>query len=148
MADGSPTVSPMWVELDGDRIVLSTEEGRTKPRNFRNDDRIALSAVDPADIVRAITVRGRIADVPNRGLDDESPTSPARTSAATILGACPAGGGCSSRSDPPRCTPSAATRSPPKGRAIRETSLCRDGSITIQSVARQPRRALLETSEG
>jgi len=43
MRDGSPQVSPVWVDLRGDLILVNTAEGRVKPRNVRRDPRVALS---------------------------------------------------------------------------------------------------------
>ena len=35
MADGSPQVSVVWVDVEGDNILVNTAEGRIKPRNVR-----------------------------------------------------------------------------------------------------------------
>ncbi len=43
MPDGSPQVSPVWVDMDGDRILVNSAEGRSKPRNVRRDARVAIS---------------------------------------------------------------------------------------------------------
>ena len=45
--DGSPQVSVVWADLDGDLIRFSTAEGRAKPRNLRRDPRIAISFSPP-----------------------------------------------------------------------------------------------------
>ena len=47
--DGSPNVTPVWVELDGDDIVINTALGRAKARNLANDERVAISLTDPDD---------------------------------------------------------------------------------------------------
>jgi predicted pyridoxine 5'-phosphate oxidase superfamily flavin-nucleotide-binding protein len=31
MPDSSPQVTPVWVDHDGDRVVINTAEGRAKP---------------------------------------------------------------------------------------------------------------------
>ena len=46
MPDGSPQVTPVWVDHDGEYILVNTEEERQKPRNMRNDPRVALSITD------------------------------------------------------------------------------------------------------
>ncbi len=43
MPDGSPQSSPVWVDLDGDEILINTAVGRTKDRNMKRDARVALS---------------------------------------------------------------------------------------------------------
>jgi PPOX class probable F420-dependent enzyme len=57
MPDGSPQVTPVWVDLDGDDIIVNTKEGRLKPRNLRRDPRVAISVPDPDETV-ALIVRG------------------------------------------------------------------------------------------
>lgn len=46
MEDGSPQVTPTWVDLDGDVILVNTAEERVKHRNIIRDPRVALSVVD------------------------------------------------------------------------------------------------------
>jgi len=58
MPDGSPQVTPVWVDYEGDRIVVNSAEGRAKPRNVREDPRVALSATDPDNPYEAVIVRG------------------------------------------------------------------------------------------
>ena len=47
MADGSPQVSAVWVDVDGDTILVNSAEGRLKDKNVHGDKRVALSVVDP-----------------------------------------------------------------------------------------------------
>ena len=49
MADGSPQVTPVWIERLDDTITFNTATGRVKERNMRRDPRIALSVVDRED---------------------------------------------------------------------------------------------------
>lgn len=46
--DGSPQVSPVWVQRDGDDLLISTTEGRQKERNLRRDPRVTV-VVQPFD---------------------------------------------------------------------------------------------------
>ncbi len=57
--DGSPQTTPVWVERDGDDVLLNTAQGRLKHRNLVRDPRVALSITDPHDGYRYIQVRGR-----------------------------------------------------------------------------------------
>jgi PPOX class probable F420-dependent enzyme len=41
-ADGSPQLTTMWYELQGDEIMMNTLAGRLKDRNLRRDARVAL----------------------------------------------------------------------------------------------------------
>ena len=39
MPDGAPHVTPVWVDVDGDTILVNTLEDRLKARNVRRDTR-------------------------------------------------------------------------------------------------------------
>ena len=68
-ADGSPQVSIIWADLDGDLIRFSTAEGRAKPRNLRRDPRIAISFTPPDNPYRNIVINGRAVEIEQRGMD-------------------------------------------------------------------------------
>jgi PPOX class probable F420-dependent enzyme len=70
MPDGSPQVTPVWVDYEGDQIVVNTAEGRTKPQNMRNDPRVALSATDPDNPYEAVIVRGRVSEMTHEVADE------------------------------------------------------------------------------
>jgi PPOX class probable F420-dependent enzyme len=71
MPDGSPQVSPVWVDLaDGDRILVNTAEGRAKPRNVRRDARVAISITSGDDAYANATVRGRVIKITHDGADE------------------------------------------------------------------------------
>jgi PPOX class probable F420-dependent enzyme len=56
--DGLPQVTPVWVDLEDGRIAVNTAEGRVKYRNIQRDPRVGISAVDPDDPYRMVTVKG------------------------------------------------------------------------------------------
>lgn len=60
MPDGSPQVSLMWVDSDGENILVNTAEGRKKADNFRNDDRVAIAIFDSENHYRQAMIRGKI----------------------------------------------------------------------------------------
>src|SRR3989304_7601962 len=70
MPDGSPQVTPVWVELEGDRIVGNTAEGRLKPRNVRRDPRVAISIVRQENPYQAAYIRGRVVELRHEGADE------------------------------------------------------------------------------
>ena len=47
MPDGSPQNTQVWVDTDGEHILVNTAEGRQKVKNVRRDPRVALNVVDP-----------------------------------------------------------------------------------------------------
>ena len=67
--DGSPQVSVVWADLDGDLIRFSTAEGRAKPRNLRRDPRLTISFLAPNDPYRNIIIQGRAVEIEQRGMD-------------------------------------------------------------------------------
>ena len=70
MPDGAPQVTPVWVDVDEDDILINTAEGRLKARNMREDPRVALSVPDPDDPYRALIVRGRVVEMTDEGADE------------------------------------------------------------------------------
>ena len=70
MPDGSPQVSPVWVDVDGNRILVNTAEGRVKPRNIRRDARVAISIHNQDNPYSAAFVRGRVVEITHEGADE------------------------------------------------------------------------------
>ena len=68
--DGEPNVTPVWVELDGEDILINTALGRAKARNLASDPRVAVSLSDPDDPQSAIAVRGTVVGFTPDGADD------------------------------------------------------------------------------
>lgn len=69
MPDGSPQVTPVWVDLDGNTVIINTAKGRLKDRNMKRDPRVALAVSDPANPYRYVQVRGRVSDITENGGD-------------------------------------------------------------------------------
>ena len=69
-ADGSPNVSPVWVGLDGDDIVINTALGRAKARNLASDPRVAVSLTDPDNPEVSISVRGTVVAFTTDGAEE------------------------------------------------------------------------------
>jgi PPOX class probable F420-dependent enzyme len=60
LPDGSPQVTPVWVDYDktADDLLVNTARGRRKEKNLRGDSRVAVSMTDPDDGYRFLAVRG------------------------------------------------------------------------------------------
>jgi pyridoxine/pyridoxamine 5'-phosphate oxidase len=69
MPDGSPNVTPVWVMLDGNDIIINTHLGRSKARNLATDARVALSLTDPDDAYVHIAVMGTVTEFTTDGAD-------------------------------------------------------------------------------
>ncbi len=67
MPDGSPQLTPLWFNTDGEYCLVNSSKGRVKDRNMRQDPRIALVIADPKDPYRFVQVRGRVAEVTEKG---------------------------------------------------------------------------------
>lgn len=70
MADGSPQVSPVWLDYDGTHILINSAKGRVKDRNMRRDGRVALSLLDPDNPYRRLQIRGRVVEITEEGADE------------------------------------------------------------------------------
>ena len=68
--DGSPHVTPVWGELDGDDVVINTALGRAKARNLANDGRVAISLTDPDNPYTVISIRGTVVGFTTDGADE------------------------------------------------------------------------------
>lgn len=67
MADGSPQVTPIWFNTDGECLLINAAKGRVKDRNMRARPHAALLIADPKDPLRYVQVRGRIASISEDG---------------------------------------------------------------------------------
>lgn len=70
MEDGSPHVTPMWFNSDGEKILINTARGRVKDHNMRVRPDVALAIVDPEDPYRYIQVRGTVIHYTEEGGDE------------------------------------------------------------------------------
>ena len=58
MPDGSPHSIPLWVGVDGDRLMIFTEVDTLKDRNIRRDPRVAVSVTGADNPYAMAFVRG------------------------------------------------------------------------------------------
>jgi PPOX class probable F420-dependent enzyme len=69
MADGSPQVTPVWFDYDGDYLRVNSAKGRIKDKNMRRNKRVALSIQDPDNAYRYLAVRGNVEEITEEGAD-------------------------------------------------------------------------------
>jgi PPOX class probable F420-dependent enzyme len=69
MPDGSPQVTPVWVDLDDGFIRVNTAKGRVKDKNMRRNKKVALSITDPENPYRHVAVQGEISEITEQGAD-------------------------------------------------------------------------------
>ena len=70
MPDGSPQVSPVWVDHEGELILVNSAEGRVKTKNVTRDPRVAISIFDQNDPYKKVLIRGRVIEVTKEGAED------------------------------------------------------------------------------
>ena len=68
--DGSPQVTPVWVDYDGKHVRINSALGRQKDKNIRRDPRVSLAIQDPENPYRYLEIRGKVVDITEKGADD------------------------------------------------------------------------------
>jgi PPOX class probable F420-dependent enzyme len=69
MTDGSPQVTPVWVDYDGAYVRVNSAKGRVKDKNMRRDRRVALSIQDPDNPYRYLAIQGDVVEITEEGAD-------------------------------------------------------------------------------
>src|SRR5579859_1407684 len=69
MPDGKPQVTPVWIDYDGEHLLVNSAKGRVKDRNMRRDPRVSLALIDPDNPYRHVAVQGRVVEVTEAGAD-------------------------------------------------------------------------------
>jgi PPOX class probable F420-dependent enzyme len=69
MNDGSPQVTPTWIDLDEDSGIISipTVEGRIKHKNVSADPRVAICISDENNPYNMVLIRGRVIEKTKEG---------------------------------------------------------------------------------
>lgn len=62
-ADGTPHVTPVWVDVEGDDVVVNTADGRAKTRHLRASPKVGVSATDPQDPYRVVSMQGTVEEI-------------------------------------------------------------------------------------
>jgi PPOX class probable F420-dependent enzyme len=68
-SDGSPQVTPVWVDYDGTHVLVNTARGRGKAKNLERNPRVALSISDPENPYRYVGIQGRVVEMIEKGGD-------------------------------------------------------------------------------
>lgn len=67
--DGTPQLTTMWYDLQGDEIMMNTKVGRAKEHNLRRDQRIAICVEDEYHYVTLSGTAQLIDDQPTAQAD-------------------------------------------------------------------------------
>ena len=58
--DGSPHVTPTWIDTDGQYDLVNTHLDAVKKRNIKRDPRVAIAVTDQINPYKAVIIRGRV----------------------------------------------------------------------------------------
>ena len=67
MADGSPQVTPIWFNADGEHVLINSTIGRVKDRNMRSRPKVALLIMDPRTPYHYVQIRGPVVEITDEG---------------------------------------------------------------------------------
>ncbi|MFB6137734.1 MAG: PPOX class F420-dependent oxidoreductase [Halobacteriaceae archaeon] len=67
LPNGAPHVTPVWIDHDGDTVLVNTATGRRKERNVRDRPQVGLSVVDPENPYRWLSLWGGVERVRTEG---------------------------------------------------------------------------------
>lgn len=59
---GSPQVSPVWIDVRDGRVFINTEEGRHKDRLLQVGAKVAMAALDPQNPYRYAGLEGTVVE--------------------------------------------------------------------------------------
>lgn len=60
--NGTPQVTPTWVDTDGNYVLINTAVGRVKHRNVKKNPHVALAITDQANPYNLIIIKGKVVD--------------------------------------------------------------------------------------
>ena len=67
MPSGEPQVTPVWIDIEGDHLLINSAKGRQKDRNLRRDPRVSIAIIDPENPYRYLEIRGRVSEITEQG---------------------------------------------------------------------------------
>ncbi len=65
--DGTPHLTPVWVDYDGEFLKVVTRKETQKYHNVSRDSRVALAIIDPDDPHRYLSIQGVVAERTEEG---------------------------------------------------------------------------------
>lgn len=69
MPDGMPQSSIVWVDYDGEHVLINTTLERQKGRNMQLNPKVTVLVIDPKDSSRWIEVRGQVIELTRDGAE-------------------------------------------------------------------------------
>jgi PPOX class probable F420-dependent enzyme len=69
LPDGSPHVAPVWIDHQGDLVLVNTAMGRVKQKNATKGKRVSIAVSDHSNMYDRIIIQGRVVDQTHEGAD-------------------------------------------------------------------------------
>ncbi len=70
MPDASPQVTTVWIDRDGDTIIVNGTRSRQRTKNLKKDPRIAISIFDQNNPYSSASIRGKVVDITEKGAEE------------------------------------------------------------------------------
>lgn len=70
MPDGTPQVTPVWVDFDGTHVIVNSAKGRLKDKNLRARSQVGLAISDPDNPYRYLGIQGKVVEITEAGADE------------------------------------------------------------------------------
>jgi PPOX class probable F420-dependent enzyme len=65
--DGTPHQTVVWVDWDGEHVVLNLNNFRVKLEHMRHDPRVSVLTIDRNDPFRRLAVEGKVVEITTEG---------------------------------------------------------------------------------
>ena len=74
MPDGTPQLTALWFNVEGEYILINSAEGRVKDRNMEARPDIALLIMALDEPYRFLQLRGQVVEITKEGADEHIST--------------------------------------------------------------------------
>ncbi len=68
--DGYPQVTPVWIDVDDQYILINSAKGRKKVRNVERDPRVSVEVVEQENPYSMLSLKGKVVEMTTDGADD------------------------------------------------------------------------------
>ncbi|HEX9387838.1 MAG TPA: PPOX class F420-dependent oxidoreductase [Anaerolineales bacterium] len=72
MPDGMPQSSIVWVDYDGECVLINTTLERQKGQNMQANPKVTVLVIDPKDSSRWVEVRGQVREITREGAESHA----------------------------------------------------------------------------
>lgn len=72
MPDGTPQSSMIWVDYDGEYVLVNTTLERQKGKNMRANPKVTILVIDPKNSGRWIEVRGQVKEMTQEAAEEHA----------------------------------------------------------------------------